>query len=165
MGKCTMHRSANGIFDSTAEIICHQVNCRGVMGAGIAKEIKTRVPTVFKLYQDLCASYASNPKDLLGFALVVETNDSNDKFIANLFAQDDIRKGADDKTVYTDYNALAEALDKVVDMAVAYGVKTVAVPLGMGCGLAGGDWNEVKKILKASFQNAPVDLEIWGLPK
>ena len=28
------------ILDSGADIICHQVNCRGVMGSGVAKQIK-----------------------------------------------------------------------------------------------------------------------------
>ena len=30
------------ILDATEEITCHQVNCRGVMGAGVAKTLCTR---------------------------------------------------------------------------------------------------------------------------
>ena len=30
------------ILDATEDIICHQVNCRGVMGAGVAKTLYTR---------------------------------------------------------------------------------------------------------------------------
>jgi O-acetyl-ADP-ribose deacetylase (regulator of RNase III) len=30
------------ILDATEDIICHQVNCRGVMGAGVAKALCQR---------------------------------------------------------------------------------------------------------------------------
>lgn len=32
------------IFDATEDIICHQVNCQGVMGAGVAKALYQRWP-------------------------------------------------------------------------------------------------------------------------
>lgn len=33
------------------DIICHQTNCKGVMGAGIAFQIKRAYPEVFKKVQ------------------------------------------------------------------------------------------------------------------
>lgn len=42
------------ILTSTADVICHQVNCKGVMGAGLAKQIKQKYPAVFKLYKKRC---------------------------------------------------------------------------------------------------------------
>ena len=30
------------LFDSNAHIIAHQVNCQGVMGSGVAKQVKER---------------------------------------------------------------------------------------------------------------------------
>ena len=35
-------------------IICHQVNCQGVMGAGVAKTIASRYPQVLSAYRELC---------------------------------------------------------------------------------------------------------------
>ena len=35
-------------------IFCHQVNCAGVMGTGIAKQIKETYPEVFKEYKEEC---------------------------------------------------------------------------------------------------------------
>ena len=32
------------VFDSDAKIICHQVNCQGVMGSGVAKEPNVNGP-------------------------------------------------------------------------------------------------------------------------
>ena len=36
------------VFDSDADIICHQVNCQGVMGSGVAKEVRERFPNVYE---------------------------------------------------------------------------------------------------------------------
>ena len=31
------------ILDATEDIICHQVNCQGVMGAGVAMDLPNRI--------------------------------------------------------------------------------------------------------------------------
>ena len=33
------------------DVICHQVNCQGVMGSGIAKQIRDTYPIVFENYK------------------------------------------------------------------------------------------------------------------
>ena len=45
-------------------IICHQVNCQGVMGAGVAKAIASRYPQVLSAYRELCDT--PTPWQLLG---------------------------------------------------------------------------------------------------
>ena len=40
------------VFDSDADIICHQVNCQGVMGSGVAKEVRERFPNVYEQYHE-----------------------------------------------------------------------------------------------------------------
>ena len=35
------------IEDAKVDIVCHQTNCQGVMGAGIAKQIRDTWPRVF----------------------------------------------------------------------------------------------------------------------
>ena len=42
------------LLDITDGAICHQVNTRGVMGAGIAKLIAEKWPVVFRDYKALC---------------------------------------------------------------------------------------------------------------
>ena len=65
------------------DIICHQTNCKGVMGAGIAFQIKRTYPEVFKKYKEFCDEYENI---LLGRTLFVNCNDG--KVVANLFGQD-----------------------------------------------------------------------------
>lgn len=52
------------IFKSGADIICHQVNCQGVMGSGIAKQVREKYPVVYRDYKRMCDIYA--PNALLG---------------------------------------------------------------------------------------------------
>ena len=40
------------ILNATEDIICQQVNCKGVMGAGLAKQIKEKYPEVFESYSE-----------------------------------------------------------------------------------------------------------------
>ena len=38
------------MFSSTANILCHQVNCMGRMGSGIAKTVREKFPNVYEAY-------------------------------------------------------------------------------------------------------------------
>ena len=39
------------ITKSNADYICHQVNCQGVMGSGVAKAIRDKWPQVYEEYK------------------------------------------------------------------------------------------------------------------
>ena len=137
------------IFLSKQDIICHQVNCQGVMGKGIAKTIKEKFPECFEEYKRICDSYP-NKNDLLGSAVMVE---SNGKIIANLFGQ--LTYGSNG--TYTDYNAFEKALFDMKEYAMLSNL-SVAIPYGIGSSLAGGDWNKVYAIIQKVFVNYPVIL-------
>ena len=43
----------NNILESfNIDILCHQVNCQGVMGAGLAKQIRSKYPEVYEQYKE-----------------------------------------------------------------------------------------------------------------
>ena len=44
------------IFDSKADILCHQVNCQGAFGYGIAGQVKKLFPEVEKTYKRITSS-------------------------------------------------------------------------------------------------------------
>lgn len=93
------------------DIICHQTNCKGVMGAGIAFQIKRAYPEVFKKYKEFCDEYENI---LLGRTLFVNCNDG--KVVANLFGQDSYGRGF----CQTDYVALEKAIATVAKTAAKY---------------------------------------------
>jgi len=118
-------------------IICHQVNCMGKMGAGIALSIRKKWPSV---YQDYIAAYDKGQLQLgnvlLSPVVIAQL------YVANLCGQ--YRYGRDKR--YTDYGALETCLKRVREMGERLNL-TVFVPYKMGCSLAGGDWKVVEDMI------------------
>ena len=69
-----------------ADVVLHQVNCLGVMGAGVAKQVREKYPVVFKVYKALCDANSHCRQRLLGYAQFVRVD--GNRCIVNLFAQD-----------------------------------------------------------------------------
>ena len=125
------------------DIIAHQTNCVGVMGAGIALQIKKQLLTAGE-YEKYVSSCKQQGSDLLGKTQLLEAPDG--RIIANCFGENvPTGKGKD-----TDYDALMHAVAKVRNYAKSAGL-TVGVPGMMGCGLAGGDWRIVRDMLYKLF--------------
>ena len=41
------------VFDTDAKYICHQVNCKGKMASGVAKEVRERYPDAYWEYMSI----------------------------------------------------------------------------------------------------------------
>ena len=136
------------IFQSNADVIIHQVNCQGVMGSGIAKQVREKYPIVYETYKELCSKDA--PKNLLGIAQPVKANDKT--IIVNIFAQENY--GYDGKC-YTDYDALRKGFETVRDNNKD---DTIAIPYLMGCHRGGGDWSIVSAMIEEIFADCDVTL-------
>jgi O-acetyl-ADP-ribose deacetylase (regulator of RNase III) len=142
------------IFESGADVICHQVNCQGVMGSGVAKQVRERYPDVFTYYKERCDYWRNSDfgsSVLLGGIQVVPIETG---WIVNLLAQD--KFGYDGKC-YTDYNALRRCLEKVKD---EFHEETIAIPYLMGCHRGGGDWNIVYKMIEEVFADSDCEVLI-----
>ena len=139
------------IFNCIEPIIVHQVNCLGVMGSGIAYQIKLIYPEVYVDYHEFCQK--RKPEEILGSCRICPTKDG--RFIANVFGQLDFGSG-----VKTNYYALERALDGVRDFAKLKSY-SVALPYNLGCGLAGGNWDIVSKIIERTLFD--VDYTLYRL--
>lgn len=136
------------LLSADADAICQQVNCQGVMGAGLAKAICTKWPVVRQLYYEYCNDVGA-PFALLGRVHVVrEPGIPFD--IVNVFGQ--LNYGRKNFR-YTHYYALETAF-KEIDRI--YAGKKVAFPYGFGCGLAGGDWDVVSDLIARHLKNCDV---------
>lgn len=144
----------DNIFNCTENIIVHQTNCQGVMGHGIALQIKNKYPEVFNAYYHYCKT--NIPTEILGTTLICQANDN--KYIANLFGQLNYGEG-----LQTDYDKFEKALKEVYNFAKQTNL-SVAIPYKIGCGLANGDWNIVSKIIEEIFKD-DVKLTIYRLEK
>lgn len=137
---------SGNILDIKHGIIAHQVNMKGVMGAGLALQIKKTYPDAYYFYK-----FQFFEKTLeLGMAQVVEIN--NHLSVANLVAQ--VSYGRDGKC-YTDYDALAKCLKKLsLHKKMCLPHSSIYLPHGMGAGLAGGDWQIILKLIEDNCPSA-----------
>lgn len=137
-----------------ADILCHQTNYVGVMGAGIAYAIKTKLltPEQYMEYQRYCQLHGAAALGSVQFIHL-----SNGQYVANVFSQDDFYSKR--KDTITDYDAMEKALIEVDNFAHANGL-TVAIPGYMGRGIAGGDWEKVRRIIRRVFKFSQTDCTI-----
>ena len=133
------------LLSSGAQYICLQVNCLGVMGSGVANQVKEKWPIVYERYRAACVQYTDDKDKLLGCVQFIPVN--NLITVVNIFGQ--LSYGRDEKC-YTDIHALSEACKKIAGK-VKLG-NTIAMPYRIGCGLAGGDWGKVVDVLTDVFQ-------------
>lgn len=139
------------VKDKVYDIFCHQVNCQGVMGSGLAKQIRYAYPEVFNCYKNKC----TNDKNLLGTIQHVLTSDY--RICINMFAQD--QYGRDKQ--YTDYTAFKKCLDEIAQKIMPLStVDKIAFPYMIGCGLAGGDWVIVRGMLQDFADKVKKDVYI-----
>jgi hypothetical protein len=151
------------LLDSKADVIFHQVNCQGVMGSGIAKQIREWCPSHYMDYKARCDN-ATSPRELLGKSVMTLYDRTRRLYICGIYGQ--LNYGRE-KTCYTDYGAVHHALITIRDAAIRCELKEsfrFAVPYGMCCGLAGGDWYIIEEILSEVFSESPyITLEVWRL--
>lgn len=135
----TLH---GNVLDTGNSVIVHCVNCQGVMGSGIAREIRERFPDVYETYLETYKNGVLHLGSVSYVYLPLE-----DKIIANAAGQD----WYGTTKVHLDYDATRTCFMNInEDMKFfesEYGIITINFPL-FGCGLAGGDWNKVSQIIE-----------------
>ena len=126
-------------------IICHQTNCVGVMGGGIALQIRNKWPNVYKQYVNECEPFKNDPRYLLGHVQDIVINDK--LIIVNCFGQTFPGHG-----LMTDYDVWDKILDKLRDIRNHFHLD-LHFPWMIGCGLAGGNWDVMFKKIYDKFND------------
>ncbi len=151
------------LLDADVEYICHQVNCQGRMGSGIAKSIRERWPVVYTEYRakfdemeekliEVCGSWESQvdiSDVLLGDVQLVRVGDN--KTVVNLFAQQ--YYGYDGKR-YTSYDGFWTCLSKIRE-TIPVGA-TIGFPDHIGCGLGGANWEVILTMIEEALNDYDV---------
>jgi O-acetyl-ADP-ribose deacetylase (regulator of RNase III) len=132
------------ILTADAEALVNTVNCVGVMGRGIALQVKNAFPDNFKDYAAACRRGDVQP----GSMHVFETGQfTNPLYVINFPTKRHWRG----RSRLADVEAGLEAL---VAEVKRLGIRSVAVP-PLGCGLGGLDWAEVRPRIEAAFGELP----------
>ncbi|MCT7965066.1 hypothetical protein NG799_01805 [Laspinema sp. D1] len=131
------------LLDMEYGMICHQVNLKGVMGAGLAKQIRDKYPQVYQQYKN-CLENKS-----LGDILAVSVADN--LMVLNLFAQTDIGTGQQQ----TNMTALKECCAAVRRFNRDWDyMMPIYLPYNLGCGLGGANWSEVSKLIEEELHTS-----------
>ena len=133
------------------DAVIHQVNCQGVMGSGVAGDIRKAYPQHYTDYIETCAD--DQISRLLGWDMCTETDD---KPIHAIFSQEYY---GNDGALYSSYWALHMGILEVISSMMYWSYRTIALPYGIGCGLGGGDWDKVMFLLEM-LDEAHLDLDI-----
>lgn len=120
-------------LESKHRVMIHCTNNQGVMGAGIAKEVKEKVYESYLYYKG---------GHKLGGVTGVGTQ------VLNLTAQE--RYGRGKRQV--NYGALAKCLMEVGNN-LSFQQTELVVPKYMACGLAGGNWEVVMEMIEYFLSN------------
>jgi len=150
------------ILQSKENVICHSVNHRGVMGAGLAKEIATMYPLIaseFEQYKNICSALPYKSVKRNGVVAWYKVDEN--KRVASIFGQDGFAGGRRN----TDYVSFGNGFCTVAEISEMSNW-SVAIPYGIGCGLGGGDWKVVLTIIEDCFKYFPsVDVRIYKYKK
>lgn len=130
----------------------HGVNCRGVMGAGFALEIKKRFPEAYKLYKQRCEE--RTPEMLLGTSMV--TPISTNLVIMHCFTQKDYGKIGK----HVSYDAFESCLYTIPAALHHTFVKELHFPM-IGAGLGGGKWDVMAAIIDTHYAAQKVMKYLW----
>jgi len=146
------------LFDTQAAYLCHQVNCQGKMGSGVAKQIREKYPLAYMFYKKWCSDCSESSR-LLGKVQIVMVNngDFRPMAICNLFAQD--MYGYNGKC-YTSYTAFQSCLLELKE-SIPFGA-TIAMPYKIGCGLGGGNWDIISEMIEKTLGDTHT-VELWRL--
>ena len=142
-----IHYVKGNLLDSDCDYICHQVNCQGVMGSGIARQIRERWPEVYDSYRRAWTKGMQEDRGydtsvLLGKVDVARITDT-EQYVINMFAQNACGY---DGARYTSYDAFSDTLVGV-RLVVPFG-KSIGFPKNIGCGLGGGNWTIISTLIE-----------------
>jgi O-acetyl-ADP-ribose deacetylase (regulator of RNase III) len=123
-------------------ILVHGCNAQGVMGSGIAAQIRFRYPSV---YEDYHGVY-KNEGLKVGDVIFSDIDPAVGFHIANAITQENFGR---EKQKYVSYEGVFEAFKKIFKEAEDRGLD-VHYPQ-IGAGLAGGDWATIQTCIDAAF--------------
>lgn len=168
------------ILASAADALVNPINTRGVMGAGLALQVKRAYPSCFAAYKAACArgevrvgrmwvvplppstspssvhsasASTANASSPASSSPSHSSNPTHTRYLVNFPTKGDWR--APSRMAYID-DGLADLARWIAES----GVRSIAVPM-LGCGKGGLAWGEVRPRIEAALGGLPVRVELY----
>ena len=137
------------LFSGDYDAIGHGVNCKGVMGAGIAKVFADKYPGMESAYRALCAGGWMKPGKVFPYY-------DGKRWVFNMATQD--HPGADASIQWVQDSTI-----DALKLAEAYHLNNLAIPQ-IGCGIGGLHIDEVRSLMIDISIFTEVDIIMVSLP-
>lgn len=134
-----MDISHENILNVKRGILVQSCNSKGVMGAGIALDIRKTYPKVYDDYIYFCKIFK---KPILGSTIVTHISDEL-KVLSGIGQKD---YGRVPGRRYVSYIAIQKIFEKAYQLGLEYDLPIIFTKIG--CGLGGGDWSIVHDIIE-----------------
>ena len=141
------------------KVIVHCCNDIGAFGAGFVLAISKKWRVVEESYKAWAKTkQEKNSTFRLGNYQLVETVPGNNILVCNLIGQEGIGRNGPRPPIR--YEALREGMESLSITLPALPNVSVHMPR-IGCGLAGGNWDEVESIIKETFCKNGVPVTVY----
>jgi O-acetyl-ADP-ribose deacetylase (regulator of RNase III) len=125
------------------DILCHQTNCVTTKAAHLSASVFERFP-----HADIYAKRTGGKRDVPGTIVACGTIGGADRLVVNLLAQfypGTARFANDTRALRLEWFQMC--LDKLAEYVTTNNVQSIAFPWNIGCGAAGGVWNNYLDII------------------
>ena len=129
--------SDRNIFNTQCQTIVNTVNCVGVMGKGIALEMKNRYPDMFEKYKTFCDN------KLIDIGKLWLYKNPDDKWILNFPTKTHWRYGSE-------YDYIEKGMQKFIETYKDKNITSIAFPM-LGCSNGGLNEENVLEIMMKYF--------------
>lgn len=147
--------------ENEVAVIVQNLNAQGAIGGGFSGAVTEKWPKVEEMYLDFIDN--TNLKERLGaviYSWVVE----KEIVVASIIAQYKGFKVAPNE-ILINYDELKKGFSDIIDiMSFIDKPYTIHMPR-IGCGIAGGDWNIIEKIIEETFIKNDIDVIVYDLPR
>lgn len=160
-------RKNGDILDFKENFLFHQVNCMGVMGSGLAKQIRIKHPSVYTEYSNFLRSFNGVNSSPLGACLISDIG--HYQYVCNLFSQFEF--GNNKNVVYTRYESFERALMSFRVQASSLFLRnsySIAIPEYIGAGRGNGDpniiWGIITRVLAPYGNDNDIHIVMYNTP-
>ena len=151
-----IYKPGQDIFTSTAHYLVNPINTKGVVGKGLALEMKKQFPLNFKHYHSFCSSSSPKGSDLI---FHYPEDITKERSIINFCTKEDWKKPSKLEWIKKGMSNLIEKLSEMYPDG-QYPSPLLALPM-LGCGEGGLDQDSVLRVFKQSLEGCKYDVEIY----
>lgn len=157
-----INKKLGNLLSVTEGYIIHGCNAQGVMGAGLASQIKNKYYPAYLTYKDAYDNFISSiGKMPIGTNSYFHAPDYSNVVVVNAVTQEFY--GNDSFETYTSYAAMKECFRKLNLFIINGMLEGVPMKVNfpmIGCGLGGGIWNIVAGIINKELDDS-IEKTLW----